>query len=63
LAQTPTADFRAAKWSEQPMASLNGSIVGEVAPPEKGHVAFFGELDYEIDGLRYNLSTQVRMTQ
>jgi PhoPQ-activated pathogenicity-related protein len=63
LAQTPTADFRAAKWSEQPMASLNGSIVGEVVPPEKGHVAFFGELDYEIDGLRYNLSTQVRMTQ
>jgi hypothetical protein len=24
---------------------------------------FFGELDYEIDGLRYHLSTQVRMTE
>ena len=28
-----------------------------------GHVAFFGELDYEVDGLRYDLSTQVRMTE
>jgi hypothetical protein len=36
---------------------------GEVTPVEKGHLAFFGELDYEIDGRRYNLSTQVRMTE
>jgi hypothetical protein len=24
-----------------------------IALPEKGHLAFFGELDYEIDGLKY----------
>jgi hypothetical protein len=38
-------------------------VVGEVTPPEKGHVAFFGELDYEIGGLKYHLSTQVRVTE
>ena len=41
----------------------DGKIIGEVTPPENGHLAFFGELDYEIDGLRYHLSTQVRMTE
>ena len=38
-------------------------IIGEVTRPEQGYLAFFGELDYEIDGLRYHLSTQLRMTQ
>jgi len=35
--------------------------VGEVALPEKGFVAFYAELDFEIDGLKHNLSTQVRV--
>jgi PhoPQ-activated pathogenicity-related protein len=61
-AQAPTADLRTVKWSQQTVTSSNGRVVGEVTPPEKGLLAFFGELDYEIDGLRYNLSTQVRMT-
>ncbi|MPZ75573.1 MAG: hypothetical protein GEU77_03540 [Deltaproteobacteria bacterium] len=63
VAQTATADFRAAKWSEQSVSFTNGRAVGEVIPPEKGYLAFFGELDYEIDGLKYQLSTQVRTTQ
>jgi len=62
IAQTPTTDFRTAKWSEQEVSLSNGKIVGEVTPPDKGHLAFFGEVDYEIDGLRYHLSTQVQMT-
>jgi len=62
IAQTPTTDFRTAKWNEQEVSLSNGKIVGEVTPPDKGHLAFFGEVDYEIDGLRYHLSTQVRMT-
>ncbi|MGH7844516.1 MAG: PhoPQ-activated pathogenicity-related family protein [Candidatus Binatia bacterium] len=62
IAQAPTMDFRTAKWSPQEMILTTGKIVGEVTPPAKGHLAFFGELDYDIDGLRYRLSTQVRMT-
>lgn len=62
IAQASTTDFRATKWSEQKVSLSDGKIVGEVTPPNKGHLAFFGELDYEIDGLRYHLSTQMRMT-
>jgi PhoPQ-activated pathogenicity-related protein len=63
VAQALTQDFRAAKWREQALTFSNGKIIGEVNPPEKGHLAFFGELDYDIDGLKYHLSTQVRMTE
>jgi PhoPQ-activated pathogenicity-related protein len=63
IAQTATTDFRATQWRAQEMAFSDGKIVGEVTPPEKGHLAFFGELDYEIGGLPYRLSTQVRMTE
>ena len=63
IAQTATKDFRAAKWIEQPVSLSDGKVIGEVPLPAKGHVAFFGELDYEIDGLRYRLSTQMRMTE
>jgi PhoPQ-activated pathogenicity-related protein len=63
IAQTSTTDFRTAKWNERAVTLSNGHIVGEVTKPENGHLAFFGELDYEIDGLRHKLSTQVRMTE
>ena len=63
IAQTTTADFRIAKWNPKPLNFSDGRISGEVAAPEKGHLAFFGELDYEIEGLQYHLSTQVRMAQ
>jgi len=62
IAQTPTRDFRTAGWSEHKVSLTDGRIVAEMAPPDKGHLAFFGEVDYEIDGLRYHLSTQVQMT-
>ena len=63
VAETRTQDFRTAKWREQAVTLSDPSIIGEVAPPEKGHLAFYGELDYEIDGLKYHLSTQVRVTE
>jgi len=62
-AQMPTRDFRTAQWREQQLNFSDGKIIGEVTPPEKGHLAFFGEVAYEIDGLRYHLSTQVRVTE
>ena len=63
IAQTPTRDFRAAKWTEQAVSFSGGKMIGEVSLPDNGHVAFFGELEYAVDGLRYRLSTQMRMTQ
>ena len=63
VAQKPTRDFRAAKWKDEPVTFLNGAVTGEVTPPEKGQLAFYGELDYEIDGLKYHLSTQIQTTE
>ena len=63
IAQTPATDFRTAKWTEHAMNLSDGKVVGEVTAPDKGHLAIFGEVDYEIDGLRYRLSTQMRMTE
>lgn len=62
VADAPTQDFRTAKWNEQTVALSNGTMVGEVTPPEKGYRAFFGEIDYEIDRLKYHLSTQIQIT-
>ncbi len=61
VAQSPTSDFRTAPWQEREALIADGKVVGEVTPPEKDQLAFFGELEYEIDGLRYQLSTQMRM--
>ena len=63
VAQTPTQDFRTATWKEQAVTFSNGIVVGEVTPPEKGYLAFYGEVDYEVDGVKYHLSTQVRTTE
>jgi PhoPQ-activated pathogenicity-related protein len=61
VAHTPTRDFRAADWREQEVTFSKGIIIGEVTPPAKGYLAYYGELDYEIDGVSYRLSTQVGM--
>ena len=60
VAQAATADLRAAAWTEQSMVIADGKISGEITRPEKGRLAFLGELDYEIEGLKYHLSTQIR---
>ena len=63
IAQSATTDFRATQWREQEVSFSDGKIIGEVTPPDKGHLAFFGELDYDIDGLPYHLSTQLQVTE
>ncbi len=61
VAHSATPDFRAAKWIAQPLNLSGGQIFGEVTRPEKGFAAFFGELDYSIDGLAYQLSTRIQV--
>ncbi len=63
VAHAASVDFRTARWQEQQVNFSAGKITGEVAPPEKGQAAFFAELDYEIDGLLYHLSTQIEMAK
>jgi PhoPQ-activated pathogenicity-related protein len=61
VVDAPTRDFRKARWKEQPIRVEKGKAVGEVDPPSEGFRAFFAELDFEREGLRYHLCTQVRV--
>ena len=58
-ARSDIKDFRGAKWAAQPMVERNGAWVGTVARPEQGHVALYGELQFEFQGLTYSLCTLV----
>jgi PhoPQ-activated pathogenicity-related protein len=65
VAKAPTKDFRKATWEERPAtvnhAKARSFVLGVVAPPTDGYLAFFAELDFTLDGLRYHLSTQIRV--
>jgi PhoPQ-activated pathogenicity-related protein len=62
VAHSETADFRTAQWHAQEMQIRTERLMGDVAAPQTGPGGIFRELDYEIDGLRYHLSTQMRLT-
>ncbi len=62
VASAPTRDFRLARWKDQALTS-GKSIVANVAMPTTGCVAFFAELDFEIDRLPHQLSTQMRILE
>ena len=60
VAKGETRDFRKSPWEEAPLVT-NGSIVkGGVARPAKGYIAIMGDLEYEVDGIPFHLSTQIR---
>ena len=63
VAHAATRDFRLAQFNEQPLQVDSGKLVGEVPFPSDGTVSFFAELDYEIDGLAHQLSTQLRILE
>jgi PhoPQ-activated pathogenicity-related protein len=62
VAHSDTLDFRESRWNSEPMLSTGSTVSATVPKPEKGHVALFGDLEYEIDGIAYHLSTQIRQT-
>jgi PhoPQ-activated pathogenicity-related protein len=61
VATAPTKDFRKSKWVEQAVTLDGTQIKGLVDPPAEGCLAFYAELDYEIDGIPYHLCTQLRV--
>jgi PhoPQ-activated pathogenicity-related protein len=62
LAKSSTQDFRKSKWESKPMTVQDSKLVGEIEPPADGFIAFYGEVDYTMEELKYHLSTQIRMT-
>ena len=61
VAEADTPDFRQSPWRDKSVRVEGKTATGEVAAPRDGCLAFFGELEYEIDGIRYQLSTQLRV--
>jgi PhoPQ-activated pathogenicity-related protein len=61
VAEAPSRDFRKAKWVARPVEWKDEKAVSLIALPSKGFLALYAELDYKIDELSYQLSTQVRV--
>ena len=58
-AYSPTKDFREAKWNARPMTEVDGGFHGQLPLPDDGHVAMFGELQFQFRQLPYYLTTVV----
>ena len=63
MAQAPTRDFRKMTWQPAELTGPQGELTARVPMPKNGYTAFFAELDFEIDGIRHQLSTQVRVLE
>jgi PhoPQ-activated pathogenicity-related protein len=61
VATAPTRDFRNARWADQKVDLAKTKVVGEIDAPTDGCRAFYCEMDYEIDGIKYHLCTQIRI--
>jgi PhoPQ-activated pathogenicity-related protein len=61
VADAQTRDFRQATWVSRPAQVKKGKISATVERPKKGYRALYAEVDYEMDGIAYHLSTQLRV--
>lgn len=60
VASSETKDFRNSEWKPLMLEGSNGEYLGELEKPQSGHVALFGEVQYQIGPIEYTLSTQLR---
>ena len=60
VANSDTKDFRESEWKPQALEAKDGEFLGQVLKPKSGHVALYGELQYQSGLLEYSLSTQLR---
>lgn len=63
VAAATTRDFRASSWKEQPLEVKMGRALATMKAPTTGNVAFFAEFEFEIEGIRHPLSTQIRVLE
>ncbi|MEX0819262.1 MAG: PhoPQ-activated protein PqaA family protein, partial [Pirellulaceae bacterium] len=61
-AHSGTKDFRESKWQAQPANgdANSNTFVATLAKPDRGCVAYYGELRFEHQGLPYSLCTVIR---
>jgi PhoPQ-activated pathogenicity-related protein len=58
-AQSATKDFRHAQWQSQPLENKQGEFIADIPKPQQGHIAFFGQLQFQMHGEPYYLTTLV----
>ena len=63
-ATSDTRDFRKAKWVQRgTVADDLTTFTHKLYLPTKGYRATFAECEYDLDGLKYTLSTQIRILE
>ena len=63
IAHAPTRDFRKMTWASSDL-NLESRLISAIVPRAPvGYTAFFVELEFEIDGIRHPLSTQIRVLE
>ena len=62
-ADADTRDFRKAKCVSVDLKSNEGAWTGTLERPKVGFRATFAECEYDLDGLKYSLSTQIRILE
>jgi PhoPQ-activated pathogenicity-related protein len=55
-ARSETRDFRESHWDSTPLQP-GATIAGSVRSDRGGHLALFGEVEYQVDGIPYHLTT------
>lgn len=63
VARGKSRDFRLVEWKEVTVVQEENQLRGEVAPTGDEVIAFYGEADFDLDGYKYNLSTQIRIIE
>jgi PhoPQ-activated pathogenicity-related protein len=63
VADSTSRDFRKSKWVAKDAALGKDAITGSIALPAEGYRVFYGEMEYQVDGMTYYLSTQVRVLE
>jgi PhoPQ-activated pathogenicity-related protein len=58
-----TKDFRRSTWTDRPLPTTGKNLQCDMDRPNQGFLAFFMELEYEIAGMPYFLSTQLRIAE
>jgi PhoPQ-activated pathogenicity-related protein len=58
-AASATRDFRDSRWEPSPLVP-GETMTRQVLPPASGNIAYFGELEYELDGVPYHLTTTLQ---
>jgi PhoPQ-activated pathogenicity-related protein len=58
-ADSPTRDFRRARWAEDKEAKFPATVKA----PGKGFRAFYAETEYDLDGIKFTLCTQIRILE